>query len=370
MRDKLQQAYDDLDMLKALDLPVSNEKADQVSRLESQFIDEVITPMVTETLNSALKGFGKSFSLAVDFDAKQGTLTVRKTDEKRDRLASPPSLPKTRQPRTHRFANLHDKIESAENYIHDKSLGRFVMRHKVDWSFLAVGINVPVNRQAALLGALGHDFARGDSRVATFIVGDEAFKVKFVNMNQKRENQSDKIQFRFYESAFARRMQELMPELYQWIKDEKSRLGSTRTIVQEPTELTHHFSIYAMPQEDVFLIEIEKPNGEVMHQGQAEDAVHQSITSSRKVINLDEFEEYLKQQAISEGTINAYKRDICDEAIVKQIRLLTGKESMLEVTDLQVLSEIKNSISKKYRLGFTYEVINYYIKFLQSRQRI
>ena len=156
------------------------------------------------------------------------------------------------------LSTLLNLVEDAAQYRITGEVPKMIMRHKVDWSFFTNGINVPVDRQPVLLKSLGYDFKRGDSRVAIFIVNDKAFKVRFYNLNRRTPTRSDSIQFRFANSAFSQFMQELMPELFEWINVAKNAAGSTRTIVYEPKELTRYFTIYKLAREDVFLIQISK----------------------------------------------------------------------------------------------------------------
>lgn len=159
---------------------------------------------------------------------------------------------------------IHRDVKTQMSYIEDAAQYRvtgevptMIMRHEVDWSFFTNGINVPVDRQDVLLNSLGYKFRRGDMRMATFIVNDKAYKVRFENFNQKRNSKSDTIQFRFAKSAFTRCVQELMPELFKCISEAKKSAGSTRKRVSTPKELTRYFTLYKLTQEDVFLIKIE-----------------------------------------------------------------------------------------------------------------
>lgn len=105
-----------------------------------------------------------------------------------------------------KFAHQMATAEDAAHYRTPGEVPTMIMRHKVDWSFLTNGINIPVDRQPVLHQCLGYDLRRDDYRLATLVVGKQAFKAKFGNLMQKNRQASDSIQFRFANSAFTRQM--------------------------------------------------------------------------------------------------------------------------------------------------------------------
>lgn len=364
-----------LELLRKHNLPISpileyaiNEKIDtlpksiykEASQDESIRIGNVEQ---AEPTDAAEMGFSIKQELPSDISAripKKSEPTARQTVS-----TGGVTLPKPKQ----RF-NEFDIIETADCYETDKSKGKFIMTHKVDWSFLTNGINIQVKYQSALRKALWYKFNRGDTRTATIIVGNEAFKVKFFNMNldvKRGSKAHDVIQFRYYNTAFPRRMQELMPELYHWI--EKKRLGSSRTQVHEPRDLSRTFSLYAMPQEDVFLIEISDPKMQIHQNPKPSYAIQEDKIDFQSGNSVDrhQFNQYLDGLCISASNTLRYKRSIDDEAIVAQIKRLAGKDSIFDVTDIKLLEQVRQIITSDYKWGYPHAALQHYIEFLRKR---
>ena len=60
-KDKLQKAYEAVEMLKALDLPVSREQLNAIADLERECLMEEVTPRIMKILKPIVKNMNTSF---------------------------------------------------------------------------------------------------------------------------------------------------------------------------------------------------------------------------------------------------------------------------------------------------------------------
>lgn len=70
---KLEQAYEAIEMLKNLGLPVSQEQLDVIAELEERKIEKDIVSAVKRTLEQKTKGMTTPFRLSVYYDSETGT---------------------------------------------------------------------------------------------------------------------------------------------------------------------------------------------------------------------------------------------------------------------------------------------------------
>ena len=75
-KDKLQKAYEAVDMLKALDLPVSKEQMEQITQLEASYLQENIIPLLEKQLEPVVKNMVGDFRIEILY-SKQGGLTIK-----------------------------------------------------------------------------------------------------------------------------------------------------------------------------------------------------------------------------------------------------------------------------------------------------
>lgn len=70
--EKLKKAYEALDMFKALALPVSDEQLFAIKKLEKEYLETEIMPLLKEELYSLVKDIRNKFNLEIKFDPDNG----------------------------------------------------------------------------------------------------------------------------------------------------------------------------------------------------------------------------------------------------------------------------------------------------------
>lgn len=79
--EKLDQAYKAVEMLKALDLPVSNEQIRAIAMMERQYLREEVIPKVTEEMTPLVEMMHNKFRLEVTYNHESG-LDIQVVDKK------------------------------------------------------------------------------------------------------------------------------------------------------------------------------------------------------------------------------------------------------------------------------------------------
>ena len=75
-KDKLQKAYEAVEMLKALDLPVSKEQMEQITQLEASYLQENIIPLLEKHLEPMVKDMVGDFRIEILYSKQEG-LTIK-----------------------------------------------------------------------------------------------------------------------------------------------------------------------------------------------------------------------------------------------------------------------------------------------------
>ncbi len=81
-KDKLQKAYEAVEMLKALDLPVSKEQLNAIAVLERECLLEEITPRIKKMLKPIVKNMNTSFRIDISYSPETG-LVINTIDNKK-----------------------------------------------------------------------------------------------------------------------------------------------------------------------------------------------------------------------------------------------------------------------------------------------
>lgn len=80
--DKLKKAYEAVEMLKALDLPVSREQLNAIADLERVCLMEEVTPRIKKILRPIVKNMNTSFRIDISYTPETG-LVINTVDNKR-----------------------------------------------------------------------------------------------------------------------------------------------------------------------------------------------------------------------------------------------------------------------------------------------
>ena len=81
-KDKLQKAYEAVEMLKALNLPVSKEQLNAIADLERECLMEEVTPCIKKLLKPIVKNMNTSFRIDISYTPETG-LVINTLDSKR-----------------------------------------------------------------------------------------------------------------------------------------------------------------------------------------------------------------------------------------------------------------------------------------------
>ena len=71
-KDKLQKAYEAVEMLKALDLPVSREQLNAIAEMERECLLEEVTPRIQKILKPIVKNMNTSFRIEIIYSPETG----------------------------------------------------------------------------------------------------------------------------------------------------------------------------------------------------------------------------------------------------------------------------------------------------------
>lgn len=81
-KDKLQKAYEAVEMLKALDLPVSKDQLNAIAEMERECLLEEVTPRIQKILKPIVKNMNTSFRIDISYTPETG-LVINTLDNKR-----------------------------------------------------------------------------------------------------------------------------------------------------------------------------------------------------------------------------------------------------------------------------------------------
>lgn len=70
--DKLKKAYEAVEMLKALELPISSEQTIAIAQLEKQYLREEVIPLVAQEMEPLVEQMRNKFSLEVTYTKENG----------------------------------------------------------------------------------------------------------------------------------------------------------------------------------------------------------------------------------------------------------------------------------------------------------
>lgn len=70
--EKLKNAYDAIEMLQALDLPVSDEQMMAVAKLEKEYLQEEIIPLLKQELEPLVENMRRNFKINVSYNQESG----------------------------------------------------------------------------------------------------------------------------------------------------------------------------------------------------------------------------------------------------------------------------------------------------------
>ena len=92
--DELKKAYDALEVLKALGLPVSSEQLKGIEDMEREYVENTIIPTLQKTLKPMVKKLQNNFSLHVEINKETG-LNIRMVKFYKEQDAPLPSMIRT-----------------------------------------------------------------------------------------------------------------------------------------------------------------------------------------------------------------------------------------------------------------------------------
>lgn len=111
MKIDLIRAYIEVETLKALDLPLPDEKKKAIKKLERQFVNKDVIPYVTAILEPIFEGVQSKISLEIEYDPDNG-LIVNKTDKKKKEAKDlPPKEPSPLVEEKNQEVSLKEQIE-------------------------------------------------------------------------------------------------------------------------------------------------------------------------------------------------------------------------------------------------------------------
>ena len=129
--EKLDEAYKDLDMLQALDLPVSDETASNIAALEREYLENEILPLLKMELEPFAKSLRCGFTLNVTYNKEVGL------------EMSLVNIVKAKTRRKHKtYSTVRDASEQDDSFIKidavekRKAAGKVICIHRKDGSVL------------------------------------------------------------------------------------------------------------------------------------------------------------------------------------------------------------------------------------------
>lgn len=98
-KDKLQKAYEAVEMLKALDLPVSKDQLNAIAEMERECLLKEVTPRIQKILKPIVKNMNTSFRIDISYTPETG-LVINTLDNKRPSRRSTDESESGRRTRT------------------------------------------------------------------------------------------------------------------------------------------------------------------------------------------------------------------------------------------------------------------------------
>lgn len=160
------------------------------------------------------------------------------------------------------FPHLYLSVVNLLHNHNELNLGgfcMFILKKKVDWSFLTDGFNIPLEFQSLLHGCYSEYIQPGEKRVIKILIGTEFYEAKLININFSRAtypDHKDLLQVRYAKgSPLAQKLQEIFNESYQYLLVQRKLNQDSRKYRVMPEELSEYISFSSTDIPGTFMID-------------------------------------------------------------------------------------------------------------------
>lgn len=239
---------------------LSDKQKKIMEELEDKLIEEEILPAISQSVAPVLKSLRNSLTLIVDYNPQNGIIvkTTRnqvKVDEheakRYDIPESSNDSAKVGDKRVRRKDKVHWDIRTYKHYSAQ------LMVKEIDWSTFRSAITIPQVFHSAFEHALNKQLTKGVGVPIKIWVDDTAYDARIIDVKFSDPNRKRCIQITWgAKSPLAKKLQELMPDTYAFMKEEKARNNNAQ-MIKLPKSLQHEITICAVNEHDGFLFVVQ-----------------------------------------------------------------------------------------------------------------
>lgn len=227
-----------------------------LEELEDQLIEEEILPAISESVAPVLNNLRNPLTLIVDYNPKTGTSvkTTRsevKLDEREAKHYEIDSSKESKTIHTRRQDKVHWDIRTDKHYE-----GQLMIK-EVDWSTFNAGITIPMPFQFAFEHAINMPLIKGEGVPVKVWIANNVYNARVIDVKFSDPKRKRCIQLTWTrKSPIALKLQELMPETYAYMKEQKEKSNSAQ-MIKLPENLQREIVICSIPEHDGYLFVIQ-----------------------------------------------------------------------------------------------------------------
>ncbi len=240
----LEDLYKAIETFRRNDIPLDEKTSKRIDEAEEQIIKDEILPVIGKDIEPTLRQIKRNIVLVVDYEPDK-PLSVRLS---RKAVMVPNAKV------YHVDSTKKDDRGKIHWDIHtDKHFEGQLMIKEVDWSTFTVGITIPMEYQFAFEHAVQTPLVKGKGVPVSIWLSNEKFDARMSDVKFSDPKRSRCIQLLWSKnSPLAKKLRELMPDTFAYIKEEKAKMGGSK-MVKLPKELQREITICSVPEHNGFL---------------------------------------------------------------------------------------------------------------------
>jgi len=136
---------------------------------------------------------------------------------------------------------------------------QYLYKKVVDWSVLNYGINIPVSMQNLFYDSVNFRMKKGDTKKIAILLNGISYVGNLTNIyfdERKYPTHKELLQIRYTpNSPIAKKVREVFISSYDWLSNERAKLGNTRKQLSVPESIAEYVVVYSTASADVILFE-------------------------------------------------------------------------------------------------------------------
>lgn len=231
-----------------------------MEELEDKLIEEEILPAISQSVAPVLKSLRNPLALIVDYNPQIG-ITVKTTRNKvkvDEDEAKHYDIPES----SNNNAKVGDKRVRRKDKVHwdirtDKHYAAQLMIKEVDWSTFRSAITIPQVYHFAFEHALNTPLIKGTGMPIKIWLEDKPYDARIIDVKFSDPRRKRCIQITWgAKSPLAKKLQELMPDTFAYMKEEKAKSMNSQ-MIKLPENLQHEITICAINEHEGFLFVVQ-----------------------------------------------------------------------------------------------------------------